>query len=223
MHRPLSRLDVVGLSLTHQQMLYGSLAAWLMGIWVILAVNPNRPIVLVITAWLASPLPLLFLRLTMEESFGGLFSVKTQSWALLFGDTLWLPLAFGAAALGHGLVPENSFFRSWLWLVSCIVVGVAAGTVFHALDTIAYNNAGAELALLSPTKLAHDFVAYPFLFGGLLYIGLPVMMHDFRGYGLPVLLLVCMWGLMGYADSQRGLNPLNLHPLWDVASFRVIN
>lgn len=203
-------------------MLYGSLVAWLTGLWVILAVNVNRPVVLVVTAWLASPLLLLFLRLTMEKPFGGLFALRTQSWAFLFGDTLWLPLAFGLAAVGYRLVPEGSFFRSWVWLAACIAMGLVAGTVFHALDTSAYSNAGAELALLSPTKLAHDFVAYPFLFGGLLYVGLPVTVHNFRGYGLPVLLLIGMWGLMGFFDAQRGLNPLDLHPRWDAVRFRVI-
>jgi hypothetical protein len=208
--------------MSKQMMLYVGLGLYLAALWAVLIHQRDHPFVVVQVAWLASPLLLLVLRVTLEDGLPeGLFSWKTQSWAFLFGDILWLPMAFGFAAYGQRFVPDDSVFRSFWWLTVCVVVGVGAGLLFHSMDTGAYIDAGSEWALKSPSKWAHDFVAYPLLFGGLFYLGLPVAVHHFKWTGAVILLGVLLWIAMGGKDTVSKPRPANLHPDWNEGTFSV--
>lgn len=208
-----------------QLFLYAGLFVWLVLLWYLVVSYRENWVIMVATALLASPLLLLALRLWLEEGRpAGLFSPSSQSWAFLFGDILWLPLAFGASAYGYQFVPADSWFKTSVWwLAICVAIGIAAGLVFHMLDSGAYSNAGYELALVSPTKLAHDFVSYPLLFGGLLFLGVPVLAHQFMWAGAVALTGVLLWTAMGVKDMIDPPHPGNLHPKWSCKEFQIIN
>ena len=198
------------------------LLLWLAFLWVALVQVRDNPFGAVAVALLASPILLFVLRVFLEDwQPKGLFDPATQSWAFLFGDALWLPMAFAAAAYGQRSVPQDSTFRSGWWLAVSVVAGVAAGVVFHKMDQAVYVTAGYGQALLSPTKLAHDFVAYPLLFGGLQFLGVPVLVHHFWWTGMVALAGVLLWGAMGVHDMVKPLNPAHLHPKWSTQDFSV--
>ena len=206
--------------MSRQTLLYAGLIAWLAVLWAFLVYQRESPLGAAVVALLSSPILLLVLRQTLEKGEpAGLFSPATQSWAFLFGDVLWLPASFAAAAYGQRFVQDDSKFHSHWWLAGCVVIGVVAGVVFHKLDQEVYVLNGHGLALVSPTKLAHDFVAYPLLFGGLLFLGLPVLVHRFWWAGATALIGVLLWGLMGVADAKRSLDPKDLHPKWNERAF----
>lgn len=179
----------------------------------------------VTAAWLASPLIMLTLRSLVElNSPTGLFNSRTQSWMFLYGDIIFLPFAFACAALGWRKLDTNGgWYTSMWWLILAATIGIVAGVIFHHLDVIPYTQQGMELALNSPTKWAHDFVAYPVLFAGLVYFGAPMVFGPlFRPYGILILIGVVLWGTMGIHDA-KGLQAKNLHPKWDQQHFRIIS
>lgn len=198
------------------------LLAWLVVLWIGLVTWRDQPVAAVAIALLSSPLLLLFLRMFVEDGRPkGLFNPATQSWAFFFGDVLWLPLAFAAAAFGQRFVPDDSWFRTSWWLGVCVVVGGIAGIVFHKLDQAAYVTAGHGQAVMSPSKLAHDFVSYPLLFGGLLFLAVPVVIHHFVWAGAISVAGVLLWGAMGARDMSSPPRPQDMHPKWDTRHFSV--
>src|SRR4051812_19767721 len=151
-----------------------------------------------LTMWLSSIFPMFIVGTILEgRQLSDILSVKHQSWAFIFGDSIFLPLA-GAMfvlalrrqTLGYQLVDR------WWWVAVSATVGVAAGFVFHAMDRGSYNS----LRFNSPTKLIHDFVAYPLLFGGLLFLGGSVLVNLFQhGHrGLSFALVGIVVGLGGW-------------------------
>lgn len=186
----------------------------------------GNPFVAVILALLASPVLLPLLRWTFEPRFSSvlaMFDPRTQSWTFVFGDTLFLPFAFAFASLAYQSVPADSIFKSWLYLGLCIGLGIGAGVAFHyGMQVPAYTDAGLAEALNSPTLRAHDFVAYPFLFGGLLYIGIPGLVHHWQWTGTIALVGVLLWGVAAVGDAIDPPQPKSLHPKWDQLRFCVI-
>lgn len=184
----------------------------------------------VVMAWFTSPVIMLVMRIVFEKGKPkGLFHPSTQSWMFLFGDTIFLPFAFGAAAFGWRKLDTSGgqWYTTWWWMLVSAGVGVIAGMLFHRADITNYTRQGMELALSSPTKWAHDFVAYPVLFGGLLALGVPVIFSSLlKPYGILILVGIVLWGLMGVRDAGLILSPLkavNLHPKWDRFWFHVIS
>lgn len=191
-------------------------------LWVGLMSSRDRPFVAAAVALLASPLLLLILRRWFEGGHPtGLLHPRTQSWAFLFG-VIAIAVAFGIAAYGHQSVPADSrFHTTWYWLV-CVLIGMVAGATFHyGMELKAYAEARHGAALASPTKLAHDFVSYPLLLGGLLYVWIPVLVYQFRWTGASVLACVVVWAAMIIRDALHPPEPANLHPKWDPRKFSV--
>jgi hypothetical protein len=192
------------------------------------SVHGGMPALAVVWALFASPLLLLALRWTMEEGRLGYVDLRRGSWSFQLGDTFVLTSAFAVAALAWLSIPKAGFFLSWQWVLGSLAIGLVAGILFHAMDTVNYTNDGVERALNSPTKLAHDFVAYPVLLGGLVCVGVPVLCHwgelSWQPWVL-VALLVIQLVLMG-ADAYRGIKgimrPLFLHPFWDPVRFKLV-
>lgn len=178
----------------------------------------------VIAALLSSPVLLFALRVTAEEGLpAGLFDPKTQSWSFLFGDTFLFALfVLPVVVVGHRRIDAHNWYHSGWWIVGCLIIGFVAGYAFHTIDGGNYAKAGAELALNSPTKLAHDFVAYPVLLGGLLCLGIPVLLYEFKWLGVLGIVGLLGFGLMVAHDAVSGLDPHKLHPRWDTKNFRVI-
>lgn len=211
-----------------QQLLYLGLVAYGLGCFAIL-VNFGRsgnPWMAALAIWLASPIALYGLRFTLESDYQTrVFSLDLPNWAFVFGDTLVLPIVAFVAALGWRRLSKGAdvWYNSPNWLPFCMLVGVLAGIAFHYSDTQAYAEAGAQLAMQSPSKLAHDFVAYPVIMGGLLYLGVPVLMaKHLKTHWLVIILCVVIWCILAYMGTVAGLDPKLLHPEWDPVLFEVI-
>lgn len=196
----------------------------------IYAGRSGQPFAAAFMIWTASPILILMLRFTLELEWdigreASTYLPSNQSWAFLFGDTIALPFtAFVLALAWRRLdVSSSRWFMSWWWLPLCVVVGLAFGYWFHFIqDGPAYINASVPEALNSPTKWAHDFVSYPVIMAGLLYLGVPVLTHLFWPYGAAGLLGIALWFAFGARDMSAGLDPSLFHPQWDTDRFSVI-
>lgn len=189
------------------------LAAFIgMSLYLLMAIgfSKGNPWVAAGACWLASPIAMMVLA-TAEPNRGtttlarvaSLVDFRHGSWAFLFGDTLFLPIMAAAIAIGWR---HNWFGLSWHWLVICLVIGVVVGLAFHHHDASFYS----EAAFNSPTKLWHDLVAYPVLFGGLVF-GLVPMIRQLPWVWV-ALALFALWLLAGVADGTvHKLNPGDLH------------
>lgn len=180
-----------------------------------------------LVGWLCSPLLLFVLRHTMERGVpGGIFNPKTQSWAFLFGDWIFLPVSLAALAWGaHEWYHEAGFgfvtYDSDGWQRICMALGMVAGFLFNVMDRKVYAKAGAHDAIFSPSKIAHDFVAYPVFVASLLYLAVPLLgvLNEARPAFAAGLVGLVLWGVMGVCDVKRQLHPFNLHPAWDGVKF----
>ena len=170
---------------------------------------------------LLSPLALLLIRITLEHGKPhGILSPKTQSWSFLFGDSIALPLAFGAAAYGYIVVPDHSFFSSNLYILISLLTAVVITFFWHKLlDKPQYVRRDSADLLSSPSKLWHDYVVYPTLSAGLMLIGLPVVWYGLYESGYLIILGISVWLVLGIYDSKRQLDPRKLHP--DVSTTRL--
>ena len=209
-----------------QRSLQVALAVWAVAVYatLIMAARDGYYLSVVFCAWAASPLTLNALRVLFEEDKPtGLFDLRTQSWAFLLGDTILLPAALVIASAGWGVVNVSQHFWQFWWFAVALFVGFGAGVLFHLLDGITYTRAGARAALDSPTKLAHDFVAYPVLFGAMLALGLPLLLADMLPYGVMFVICLMLWLACCVRDARARLDPLKLHPMWNPRSFRPIS
>ena len=181
---------------------------------------------------LASPVPMLLCRWLVEDgSIKDMFDPAKASWTYLLGDIFALPFALSMAAVAWTRFGDtiNPFFTSYLWVDCSAVIGILAGFAFHHLDSAAYTKMGAGGALMSPTKLYHDFGAYPVLFGGLVCVGVPLLVSSLRfakavrfvslapsanqfvGF---MLVGVIVWGVFGALDGLvHKPKPASMHPI----------
>jgi hypothetical protein len=122
-----------------------------------------------------SPLAITLLGLVYDSrSLAQSVSLSGNSWAYLFGDTFALSAAFAAATFGWRSLGPGWWTTSW-WFVLSFVLGMAAGVTFHIVDGAGYRAVGAGELLGTASKLWHDFVTYPTLFGGLVWVGVPLL------------------------------------------------
>ncbi len=179
----------------------------------------------VVFALLASPVPMALTRFFVENgSVRDMFDFRLQSWTFLFGDVFALPFTAAMATLGWmGLDKVGGhWYTSHIWMFASAVIGVLAGIGFHVMDSGAYRAAEAAGSLNSPTKLVHDFVAYPVLFGALVCVGVPLLVSvfddnttnfDMKLYtGLMVIGLLT-WFTLGILDAKiHNPEPAKMHP-----------
>lgn len=211
---------------TRQVLLAGALAMYLYVLCLTLVLTRGQGLVAGALCIAASPMLLAVLRVGPELAYsdlGKLFDVRTQAWSFLFGDTMLLPLAMGLGSVAYRFVPAESFFQHQWYMQICLAIGLCAGFGFHLMDMQAYASADWTLALNAPTKWAHDFVAYPFLVFGLLYVGLPGLWYHFRWTGALALVGVLLWGACVVIDMNRPLHASDFHPKWDTKTFSVIH
>jgi len=201
----------------------------LMYLFLTMSVRGGAWVMSVIFVLLSSPVLLAVLAFTLEgRPLSALFDVRHQGWSFMFGDTFVLTTALALCAVGWAHVPEDSMFRSPNWVLIALFLGMAAGFAFHAWDGSNYIHDGAGMVLNSPTKLAHDFVAYPVLFGSLVCVGVPILAHWSGASWWLLLCLLAQIGLM-VLDTLRAMHPewsihfgpFDLHPKWDAVNFRV--
>ncbi len=213
------------------QVLFGlALAAYAVWVYWLLVtrVRDGRMWWSMAAAWLSSPVLIVFIRVVLEpDMLAATYNPRTQSWAALFGDVIFLPLAAGLGALSwRKLRKVPAWATSWWWTVLCAGLGLSAGAWFHYNEIAVYRQAGAGLALNSPSKWAHDFVSYPTLFGGLLCVLAPPLFSRLatkaaRKTALLSFAMLLVWASLVAADAQRTppLNPRDLHPGWSVVKF----
>lgn len=185
----------------------------------------SKPILAGGAVWVASPLLLLVLRLTLErDSNLPLVDLAHGSWSFQIGDTFILMPALVICALAYRHLPPGGLFTSWKWILGCFAAGLLLGIAFHWMEVGNYTAKGLELALNAPTKRAHDFVAYPVLAGALIAVGVPVV-KQWNGYSWWFLGLVAVHGILMATDTYRAVKGTllheRLHPLVD-AMLRVV-
>lgn len=181
----------------------------------------------VVFALLASPVPMALTRLFIEDgSVRDMYDVRLQSWTFLFGDVFALPFAAAMATLGWQSLDKvgGHWYTSHIWLFASAVIGVLAGISFHVMDSGAYRAAGAEVSLNTPTKLFHDFGAYPILFGAIVCVGVPLLVHtvdssfpwvhfDVQPYAGLMLIGILGWAAFAALDDKvHHPQPANMHP-----------
>lgn len=215
--------------MTAQGQLYAMLGAWavlMYGILVSATRSMSAPLVLPPLAVLAaSPLLILALAVAVEHRAPSeLFDLRKQAWSFTIGDTFVLTTAMVYATKGWRLLlPQEGWYRSWWWPVVAGLVGLLAGTAFHKWDSGNYRRVGAEALLKSPTKIAHDFVAYPVLFGAVICLGVPLVVYAIKTHWtmLPTAFTVCLgiWVILVVVDGLRKLNVFDFHSAWDAVRF----
>lgn len=167
-----------------------------------LSISPGLPIVAVMIE---------------DRSLAQVINLDLLPWSLAIGDPLLIPLAAVVAASAYRAHPEP-FRAVWTW--SWWLIGLAVGTLFYfVLDGPAYAAVGRSAALLSPTKMMHDFVVMPALWGGMFCACLLLLR---RATWHRYVLVACFvgWATLVVVDGQRGLDLTQLHPLWDEVHFR---
>ena len=206
--------------------MFGVAALLAYAVGVALIVSPRSATWLLLTLPIVvSPGAMALLRLKVERvPLDTAASPRTQSWAFMFGDSIFLPTALFAIGMGHHHVPAG-FFTGWLWTLLALVIGAGAGLGFHVMDSGGYRSTGAADALVAPTKIWHDFVVYPVLFGLLLMGGVPMLLPNaWSPWTIVALTGILGWLVLGLVcDQKRSLNPLDMHPRWDARGFVTIN
>ena len=165
-----------------------------------------------------SPIGMAIVRIIFEPNVrrgpwfrsGGMFSLRTQSAAFLFGDLVGLPVAlWGAGMSGRDGWVATSHVP---WFLLSVFVGLAASIAFTIMDVRAYTAGGHAGRLNAPTKRWHDGFVYASCAMLVVYYGGPAVWFDFTGYGWVALLGVVFWLGMGVVDMFRKPDPANLHP-----------
>ncbi|MDB5186691.1 MAG: hypothetical protein JWM07_163 [Candidatus Saccharibacteria bacterium] len=200
--------------------------------WLSLATTSGNGVLAFILAWVASPIifPILAFMLeagrvedggrgtSLREVVKNVFDTKIQAKSFVYGDTIILPFAFFIAADKWS---QMSFKGELMigWFIAGWIVGIAAGFGFHfIIDKPGYKKLGHIASLDSPTKLFHDFVTYPVLFGGLFYAFFPLLFAT--GLNLHTILIlaaVAFWGYLGIkvdGGNAKELVPWG-HPHYD--------
>jgi hypothetical protein len=148
----------------------------------------------------------------------------------MFGDALLVPVIMTlAAVVWRDHIRAGSWWRSPWWALLSGAFGIAVAVKFRIDESHVYN----ALRLQSPSKLAHDFIAYPVLAAALLYVLLPLLVAIWQARGrrargrawwlaiLAVALIVAFAVLLVLAS--KGLDPTFLHPQWDWTTRAVIH
>lgn len=203
-------LAVVSLLLLGTRILCGDWVGAVTGAWL---VSPAAMILATAAEWWRTPEP--------RPNFGSHFSLRTQSWALVIGDTICLP--FSAAMLALGFAQRQSQplpMAAWWWmgvawlLAACVAVGF-----HHKFDITQYD----PRAKTSPAKYTHDYLAMFVLCGVFFWIlPLGLLSSVMRPYAYLACIGLAVWAALGLCDARRGLRGRDQHRMWDWGTMRVI-
>ncbi len=174
----------------------------------------------VFAMYVASPIAMWHSAVAYEyRTFREVFDLKIGAWSFLIGELVVWPVAAVFTVVGwHEAVPAHST-QSRPLLLGCLGIGVALGGLFHFVNGRGYRSVGAQEALDSPTKITHDFCAYPVLSGGLIYGAIPLV-QDWGWYSWAIGSCVIVWFVLCARDVIAGLDPKLLHPRWSGKLFR---
>lgn len=165
----------------------------------------------ILVAWVISPLTFAGMAFAEGRRLRDVFNPRKQSLAFVFGDTIFLPLAYGMLALevrqaGYTFNPS----ATWTW--SWFAVGVFGGVLFHALDSIGYAKLGYAAEARSYGKILHDILIYPALLGAMLVVGIGVLYQSSWSWPSAyfwVAVACCVaWLALGSIDSKQAARKL---------------
>lgn len=158
-----------------------ALAAFILFLATITIVRHGRRWMAVLCVLVASPISMAVTRQAFEphQSIVRMFEPSFQSWLFIFGDILGLTLMFYALAWAwSGIVRDPSaWYSQWWWYAISAAIGLAAGHGFHTLDGAGYAKQNASGALLSPTKLVHDYLTFPVIVGAATFLVVPLLIR----------------------------------------------
>lgn len=173
-------------------------------------------------AIIISPVAMKVIRIKKENNQPkGMFSLKTQSWAFVLGDTLAVPTLLGFAVF-QWMHFEKGWYDSAWWIFLSIGLGVAASLGFRVIDSPRYEKGDYE-RFFGHTKLWHDFPVYATLVSLSAGAGIPVVASwcsdiikagAFQvGSGLWVAVAAVSWLLLALIDLLLiKPDPVNQHP-----------
>lgn len=138
----------------HKNIFRGVITLYALAIFGMLvgSIRAGNPMVVIIVCLCASVLPMLLLALAMERrSLAGIADPARQSWAFLFGDTLFLPFMAAMLALGWRRLDQMGahWYNAWWWVGLSALAGLVVGIAFHAMERANFES----MAFNSPTKL----------------------------------------------------------------------
>ena len=208
-----------------------AIAAWVFATkWLysrlINAVRNGKPFRAASSVWLASPIPLSIIVVFGEHRpFASLLDLSKMPLSLIIGDSIVLPAAAAIAAwsvkMSAGLenlaphtLKRNDVADSPLTWWVCLLLGLAAGIRFHVWDAGNYATAHLDSLVWSISKMWHDLVTYPSLFGGLLFAFVIIIVKatQYRGrFAGAFLICILGWLCLGIYDGSRGLDARNFH------------
>lgn len=185
------------------------IVAALSGWWLLLALG----------MLLISPVMMALLRVGFEGPVDRPFvDPHDMSWAFVAGDGVLLPLALMFAA--HGWLKVDLTAHELL-LATLIypVVGIGVAVGFRSFDGARYRSVGWASALVSPTKLWHDFVVVPVVVSLMMWLLVPQLLTGPTGDTyLTVIVLVSFIGLVA-VDGVNPPDPRRQHTRWDPRRF----
>lgn len=144
---------------------------------------------------------------------------RKQSWAFLC-DPL-LALAFGVAAWAYQSPQRHSqleWIDAWWWLGVSAIVGLGATYVFTLADRPRYYDAYHGAALVSPTKVWHDWPTYWVMFSSAITVIIPLL-WVWTWHTWFVLACVLTWALAGVRDIVWPPDVRVQHIAWDTVCF----
>ena len=160
----------------------------------------------VLVAWVISPVIFTLVAACEGRHPYGVFHPRKQSLAFVFGDTIFLPLAYGMLALEvrHA---SYSFDLSATWIWSWFAVGVLVGILFHTADSVVYAKSGYAVEARSYGKILHDLFIYPALLGAMLIAGVGVLHQSSwswpSAYFWVAVACCAVWLVLGSIDERQ--------------------
>lgn len=102
------------------------------------------------------------------------------------------------------------------------LIGVVAAIGFRKIDGKRYINAGVPEALLSPTKLWHDWVVMPVVTAWLIWLVVPQLFMGSSGFPMVTVMFLALFGGLLVIDAALKPDPVYQHPRWDPVRFEAI-
>ena len=176
----------------------------------------GRPIMAAAMVVFVSPVMLALIVMVGENrSLSGFANLSHQPWSLIFGDKFVLSTAAAIAAVSACRWGGVVISTTWLYL--CMLIGVAAGLGFHLMDVGNYRRLGTSNLTDAFSKVYHDGVVYPVLFGTFVLTTFLMIRYGRGKLRIAYLACVVVWVLLAARDATAGLNPRDFHTACNVA------
>jgi hypothetical protein len=200
------------------------LAALLLFVAGIVAVRNGHEELLFPGMIVLSPVAMLLLRWWYEDGLDrSFFNPLVMSWGFILGDTVILPVVLLFGGLGWQDLPNGWRQSASLWFAAaCALIGLAVAVVFRLVDGRRYVDAGVPTALLSPTKVWHDWVVMPVTVAGLCWLLIPQVYFGGSTFTRPAFVFMGLFGLTLLLDAITKPDPAAQHPQWDSVRFTAV-